>query len=167
MLQFIKTTDTMKNLKPIQIAEKLKSFTDIDVFENTRRQEVVELRMLLCYLLREKLNMRWTHIAYFFNENGKTMAHASAINAHKQYDVHKQYNKKLEEYEKLFTFKSDLNYDEIDKIYYLENQIKNYQKKSETPLAELIKQIPLNKHDEAYEHLRRFVQSWEWKAAQD
>jgi len=111
----------MKNLKPIQIAEKLKQFTDINVFENTRKQPVVELRMLLCYLLREKLNMRWTHIAYFFNENGKTMTHASAIHAYKQYAVHRKYNKKLEEYEKLFTFKSDLNYDEIDKIRFVQS----------------------------------------------
>lgn len=153
----------MKNLKPIQIAEKLKQFTDINVFENTRKQPVVELRMLLCYLLREKLNMRWTHIAYFFNENGKTMTHASAIHAYKQYPVHKQYNKKLEEYEKLFTFKSDLNYDEIDKIYYLENQIKNYEAKADSPLAQLIKEIPIERYDETYEHLRRFVRSWDWK----
>ena len=154
----------MKNLKPIQIAQKLKEFTDIDVFENTRKQKVVELRMLLCYLLRQKLNMRWTHIAYFFNENGKTMTHASVIHAQKQYLVHRKYNRKLKEYENLFTFKSDLNYDEIDKIYYLENQIRKYEMKADSKLLQLVKEIPLNRYDETYEHLRRFIRSWDWKA---
>ena len=60
----------MKDLKPIDVAKKLKQITKIDVFENTRKQEVIEIRMLLCYLLRQKLGMRWVNIVKFFSNNG-------------------------------------------------------------------------------------------------
>ena len=37
----------MKNLKPKEIADKLKELTSVDVFENTRTQQVVKIRSLL------------------------------------------------------------------------------------------------------------------------
>jgi len=40
------------NLKPIELANKLKEITGINVFENTRRRSVIEVRSLLCYLMR-------------------------------------------------------------------------------------------------------------------
>jgi len=156
----------MRDLKPIQIAKKLNSITKLNVFENTRKQEIVDLRTLLCYLMREKLNMRWVNIARFFTENGKNMTHASAIHAFKKYPIYKKDNKKLLEYEKMFTFKSDLTYDEIDKMYYLENQLKNLEEKFESPLMKLIRELPKNKENETYEYLCRFVKSWEWKSEQ-
>ena len=61
----------MKNLKPLEIADRLKELTSIDIFENTRTQEVVKVRSLFCYLLREKLAMRWTAISQFFQHNNK------------------------------------------------------------------------------------------------
>ena len=54
------------NLKPIEIANKIIELSGINIFENTRKREYVEMRALLCYLLREKLAMRWTNISLFF-----------------------------------------------------------------------------------------------------
>lgn len=153
----------MKNLKPIQLANKLKNITKINVFENTRKREVVGMRMLLCYLLREKLGMRWTNIALFFANNNKPMTHASAIHCYKMYPVYKKHNKKLKEYERMFTFKSDLTYDEIDRIHYLENQIKYLLNKLDHPLIALLEKIPQYKYDETFERLDSYIKSWEWK----
>lgn len=119
----------MRQLKPINIANKLKNISKINVFEDTRKREVVEIRMLLCYLLREKMNMRWINIAKFFSNNGKNMTHATAIHSYNMYPLYKKHNKKLKEFEKKFSWKSNLNYDEIDKIHYLENKVKNLQEK--------------------------------------
>ena len=58
-------------LQPIQIADKIKELSGINIFENTRKRPVVEMRSLLCYLLREKLGMRWTNIALFFKSQEK------------------------------------------------------------------------------------------------
>jgi len=121
----------MKDIKPIEVANKLKNTSKINVFENTRKKEVVEIRMLLCYLLREKLGMRWINIAKFFSNNGKNMTHATAIHSCNMYPAYKKNNKKLKEFEKIFSWKSNLTYDEIDKIHYLENQVKNLKEKLE------------------------------------
>jgi len=153
----------MKNLKPIQLANKLKSITKINVFENTRKREIIEIRMLLCYLLREKLGMRWTNIALFFANNNKPMTHATAMHSYKMYPVYKKHNKKLKEYERMFTFKSDLTYDEIDRIHFLENQIKYLQNKLDHPLIALLEKIPQYKYDETCERLDSYIKSWEWK----
>jgi len=136
----------MKELKPIDVANKLKDISKVNVFEETRKRDVVEIRMLLCYLLREKLNMRWINIAKFFSSNGKKMTHATAIHSCNMYPKYKKHNKQLKKFEKMFSFKSNLTYDEIDKIHYLENQIKNLQEKLNSPLIKLVNRIPLNEH---------------------
>ena len=81
----------MNDLKPIEIAEKLTKLSGKNPFENTRRKEIIEIRALLIYLLREKLNMRWMYISNFFNENGKTMTHATGMHAYKMYPIHKKF----------------------------------------------------------------------------
>ena len=69
MLSPFKIKNMSENLKPIQIAKKIIKESGVDIFENNRRKNQIEFRSLLCYLLREKLNMRWTLIAKFFSEN--------------------------------------------------------------------------------------------------
>lgn len=113
-----------ENLKPIQIVNKIIKLSNLDIFENTRRKNHVEVRSLVCYILREKLNMRWTNISKFFNDNNKTMTHASCIHSFNNYNMYCKSNKKLKEIEKLFTFKSKLTIDEIDRVHYLENKCK-------------------------------------------
>tara|TARA_R100000656_G_scaffold87541_1_gene63626 strand:+ start:654 stop:1043 length:390 start_codon:yes stop_codon:yes gene_type:complete len=119
------------NPTPTQIANKIELFTGIKIFENTRRKPVIELRSLLVYLLREKLGMRWLSIALFFKSRGKPIHHATLIYSNKQYRMYKKTNSHLKEIEKLFSFKFNLTYDEIDKIHYLESQVKNLKVKLE------------------------------------
>ena len=161
----------MNDLKPIEIADKLTKLSGKNPFENTRRKEIIEIRALLIYLLREKLNMRWMYISNFFNENGKTMTHATGMHAFKMYPIHKKYNHKLDEYESIFTFKSDLTYDEIDRIHYLESKVKNLEYKLEVqfkhPLINLLKTIPEKRYDETYERIRNIIKSWDWKYKED
>ena len=115
------------NLKPIEIADKIKKMSGINIFENTRKRPVVEMRSLLCYLLREKLGMRWTNIALFFRSQGKPLNHATVIHSKRLYKLYKKTNKRLEEIEKEFSFRSDLSVDEIDRVHYLENKCRNLQ----------------------------------------
>jgi hypothetical protein len=80
------------------------------------------------------------------------------------YPVYKKHNNKLAEIERMFSWKSDLTYDEIDRIHFLESQIKSLQDKLDTPLIQLLHKIPKNRYDETYERLCTFVKSWEWKS---
>jgi hypothetical protein len=151
------------NLKPIQIANKIKKLSGINIFENTRKRPVVEMRSLLCYLLREKLGMRWTNIALFFRSQGKPINHATVIHSKKLYKLYKKTNKKLDEIEKIFSFRSDLSVDEIDRVHYLENKCRNLQQRLENPLVKLVSDIPSQKHDKVKHHIERLIQSWKWK----
>jgi len=79
-----------------QTARTIKQLTTIDVFENTRRQEVVEIRSLLVYILRSVENMTYETIKEFFNNNGKPYDHATALHAYKNYEMYCKDNKNLE-----------------------------------------------------------------------
>ena len=128
------------NLKPIQIANKIKELSGINIFENTIKRPVVEIRSLLCYLLREKLGMRWTNIALFLKSQGKPVNHATVIHSKKLYNLYKQTNKRLGEIEKMFFFKSSLSVDEIDRVHYLENKCKNLEEKIEKLITKKVRQ---------------------------
>ena len=151
------------NLKPIEIANKLQEYSGVNPFDKSRVQPVIEIRSLLCYLLREKKQMRWTAISNFFIDNDKPMNHATAIHAVKTYPINRNHNKKLMEYERMFKFKSDLNYDEIDRIHYLENKVRNLEMKLVHPLLGIIKDILEDKYNEVLEFVERLKKGWEWK----
>jgi len=153
-------------MKPIDIANKIIKLTEVNIFDDNRKKNTVEYRALCCFLLREKLKMRWTNIANFFKNNGKSMHHATAIHLYKNYNMYKKYNKNLNDLENIFSWKNDITHDEIDKIHYLENKVKNLQDKldKQQDLSKLINKIPNNKYNETYEQLNRIVKGYEWKS---
>tara|TARA_R110000751_G_scaffold21002_4_gene60886 strand:- start:1637 stop:2131 length:495 start_codon:yes stop_codon:yes gene_type:complete len=159
----------MKNLKPLEIADRLKELTSIDIFENTRTQEVVKVRSLFCYLLREKLAMRWTAISQFFQHNNKPMNHATVIHSIKNYHSYKLSDKKIATLEEMFTFDSDLTIDEINKIKYLENKIKRLETQikdvgSDNSLYTKLKNIPAEKEEYIMNKIDLWLKEFEWKS---
>ena len=80
----------MKNLTPAEIGKKIKKLAKVDLYSDSRKEEVIIHRSLLTYILREKLKMRWIAIALFYNSQGKPMDHANAMNSFKQYPVYKK-----------------------------------------------------------------------------
>ena len=163
----------MESYKPEEIGNNIAKMAALNIFENTRKKKYVEYRAMLCFLLREKLLMRWTNIANFFENQGKTMTHATAIHLVKMYPIYKKDNKNLEEIENMFNFKSNLNYDEIDKIHYLENKYNNIAKKYfvlldklKNPLIKEIVELSDDKTKEVKEKLAILKKSWEWKQKQ-
>jgi hypothetical protein len=90
-----------------QTARTLKLITNIDVFENSRRKEVVELRSLLVYILRNVEDMTYETIKEFFNLNGKEYDHATALHAYKNYEMYCKYNKNLDKYFEQIVNKSE------------------------------------------------------------
>lgn len=154
----------MNNLKPIDISKKVRELSGINVFVPSRKTEIVEMRSLLCYLLRDKLGMRWTNIARFFESQGKPINHATLIHSRKNYEMYKKTNKKIQEIEKLFSFKSTLTIDEIDRIHYLENKCKNLQLKFDHPLVQKLREVPEEKIDEVEKVIDTYIKSLEWKS---
>jgi len=155
-----------ENLKPIEIANKIIKETGVNIFENTRKKNYIEYRSLLCYLLREKLNMRWLNIKKFFNDNNKLMDHATCIYSANNYKMYKKYNKNLEKIENLFSFKSDISIDQIDRVHYLENKCKllegKLEKKVNGELPKLLLDIPQDKESEAIQRIGIMIKGWQW-----
>tara|TARA_R110000744_G_scaffold377350_1_gene492270 strand:- start:690 stop:1142 length:453 start_codon:yes stop_codon:yes gene_type:complete len=148
------------NPTPTQIANKIELYSGIKIFKKTRRRPIIELRSLLVFLLREKLGMRWLNIALFFKSRGLPIHHATLIWSNKRYKMYKKTNSHLQEIEKLFSFKFNLTYDEIDKVYHLENKCKLLESKYKSPLFNLIKDIPENRETEAVKRIGIMIQNW-------
>jgi hypothetical protein len=87
-----------------EISDRIIKKTKVNVFEDSRKKEVIHYRSLLIYLLREKMNLRWMNIALFFKANDKSITHATIIHSHHYYEIYKDENPKLEELEKQFNF---------------------------------------------------------------
>jgi len=158
----------MKNLLPIEVTNKLKELSGIDVFESSRESSIIEIRSLVCHILRNKRLMRWTGIADFFKDNGKSMNHATVINSVKQYDVYKLGNKKLTEWEQMFTYKSDLTIDQVNKIQYLENKVVKLEKQlkdvgSNDSIYNAVKNIPNNLEPYVIKKLDIWQKEYAWK----
>jgi|TARA_R110000851_G_scaffold260261_1_gene412824 hypothetical protein len=159
-------------LKDIQkIGNSVKEMSGIDIFKNTRNRTHVELRALVCFILREKLGMRWTNISLYFESEGKTMHHATAIHSVKMYPIYRKYNNDLQELERCFNFKSELQYDEIDKLHYLQGKFDNLESKynalknkiKNNPILKVLQEIPEDYVGEVIQTIDLVKKSWEWK----
>ena len=106
-------------MTPLEVVDKIKKITKINPFVDSRHQNVVEIRALLCHLLRNKLNMRWIAIRKLFLKNGKKTDNATLMNAIDRYEVYSKNNKNLKKIEKEFSFKST-PIDQITKAAILE-----------------------------------------------
>ena len=124
----------MKNTNPNIIAEKITELSGIDVFMDNRERKVVEVRSLLTYLLRDKLKMRWKNIVLFYDRNGKKINMANVMHSYKKYHDYKKQNPVLDDLQKSFVFDTYTNYDEVNKIDYLEKKCRRLEKKLEEQL---------------------------------
>jgi len=157
----------MKNLKPLEIAEEVKRLTKIDIYKNSRSREHVEHRALVCWLLRDKLQMRWLNIADLFKKKGKTMEYSTAMHLVKMYPKYREGNEKLKQLEKKFFFSTNVPFDEIDKIKYLESKCSTLevdylkiQEKLRSPLVSLVLDVPTHRTQELKSKIKAIKNTW-------
>ena len=108
---------------PEEVSDLLIKLSGIDIYKQTRKNEYVEHRALLCYILRNKLDMRWHSIARFVKSKGKSYDHATAIYANKMYPIYKQSN--FDYYDKLesqFIVRSQLQYSQLSRLEIIEKK---------------------------------------------
>tara|TARA_R110000868_G_scaffold392431_1_gene663048 strand:- start:1241 stop:1657 length:417 start_codon:yes stop_codon:yes gene_type:complete len=115
-------------MKPTQIANRIQGLSGVNPFENTRKKTVIEIRSLLCYVLREKLSMRWIAIKDFFLLNGKRMDNSSLLNAFSNYPEYARLNISIKKIEETFLFENE-TVDEISKIQVLEARCRHLNRK--------------------------------------
>tara|TARA_R110000850_G_scaffold2992_1_gene14086 strand:- start:103 stop:618 length:516 start_codon:yes stop_codon:yes gene_type:complete len=161
---------TQENLTPYEIGGTINKISGVNIYGNTRSRKVVEHRALMCYLLRDKLNIRWRYIAEFFNDQGKHMDHSTAIHAVKMYPLYRRHNKSLADIEGRFVFTKKGSGKEINKMTYLENKYDRLESKYlelkdqlDTPLLGLVLNAPPSRTNELYDRVKMQVDSWKWK----
>jgi len=81
-----------------KIAKHIIDISGIDVFDNTRKREYIEMRSLLTFILRHHCNMKFKEIKEFYQHNGKRYDHATALHSLKSFETHRRYNNKLDKY---------------------------------------------------------------------
>ena len=115
-------------MTPFQVIHKIKEITKINPFVDSRKKEVVEIRALLCYVLREKMNMRWIAIKDVFSEHGRETNNSTLIHAVKNYKIYASNNKKLKKLAKKFPLR-DAPIDQVTKSQVLENRLRILEQK--------------------------------------
>ncbi len=80
--------------KAITIANRVNKITKENVFDNSRRLNVVEARSLLVFILYKYEKMKLQNIASFLEENGKSSDHTSVLHALRMFDTYLIKNKK-------------------------------------------------------------------------
>ena len=163
------------NIEDIKkIGDSVKEASGLDIFDNTRRRDYVEMRALVCYVLRKKMRIGLTNIALYFQSEGKTMHHATVIHLVKMYPVYKKYNSSLSNIEDSFEELNNLefnqdsfiknqylsyNYDKLEEKYKnLKDKIKNNR------ILDVVHNIPEDKIDEVIERINIIKKSWDWKS---
>jgi hypothetical protein len=145
-------------MKPIEIANKISEISGIDLFNKSRKRNVIEHRGLLCYILRDKLKMRWEKIAKFYKAQGWPVNHATLINSYNKWYMYKT-NEDVISILNDFKFVEETQ-EEITKIDRLETKYINLQKKLEDPLVKLVSRIPKEKKDLVKEKLDLMSKEW-------
>jgi len=81
-----------------KIAKNIIDISGIDVFNNSRKREYIEIRSLLTFMLRHHCNMTFHEIKDFYQSKGKNYDHATALHSLKSFETHRRYNTKLDKY---------------------------------------------------------------------
>jgi hypothetical protein len=76
--------------------ELIKQITGVDIFQETRKQEVVEYRAVANLFLNKIMGYSLMDIVRWYQSNGKNSHHATIIFSINNYDIYKKYNKDLE-----------------------------------------------------------------------
>ena len=130
-------------MKPIEVANRITEISGIDLFNKSRKRNVVEHRGLLCYILRDKLKMR-EKIAKFYKAQGWPVNHATLINSYyNKWYIYKT-NEDVINILKDFKFVEETQ-EEITKIDMLETKYTNLKNKLDDPLIKLVSRIPKEK----------------------
>ena len=81
-----------------KIAKHIIDISGINVFDNTRKREYIEIRSLLTFMLRHHCSMTYAQIRDFYESNGKSYDHTTAIHSLKAFEMHRRYNPKIDKY---------------------------------------------------------------------
>ena len=91
-------SNRQQNIMKIEtIAETIREITDVDIFEKTRKREVVELRSVATYYLRKVAGLKYRQISNEYKNNGLRIHHSTLIHSLKNYDMYRKYSDSVQQ----------------------------------------------------------------------
>tara|TARA_B110000977_G_scaffold151901_1_gene192845 strand:+ start:302 stop:670 length:369 start_codon:yes stop_codon:yes gene_type:complete len=79
-------------MKIKEIAKTIKDITEVDILQKSRKREIVELRSVATYYMREVSGLKLRQITEDYKKNGLKIHHATLLHSLKNYDVYMKYN---------------------------------------------------------------------------
>jgi len=154
-----------------EIAEKVIELSGINIFERSRKREVVEMRSLFFYILKNKLDMGLTEMSRYFEDSASSINHATIIWSLKNYELYKSTNKRIQEIEEMIILKTSMNIKGINRETYLELKCKELEaeierlntKPNESKIIDLINKVPKAREGEFITRMELMIKGWEWQ----
>ena len=84
--------------KADKIAKEISKKAKVDVFQNTRKREVVEARSLLSFILYKYEKMTLQEIGNLFKEKGRSGNHTTVLHSIKSFETQKKYNSRIQDW---------------------------------------------------------------------
>ena len=82
--------------KADKIAKEINKIAKVDVFQNTRKREVVEARSLLSFILYKYQKMTLQEIGNLFKEKGRSGNHTTVLHSIKSFEKNNKYNNRIQ-----------------------------------------------------------------------
>ena len=82
--------------KADKIAKEINKIAKVDVFQNTRKKEVVEARSLLSFILYKYEKMTLQEIGNLFKEKGRSGNHTTVLHSIKSFEKNNKYNNRIQ-----------------------------------------------------------------------
>jgi hypothetical protein len=131
----IRTKSRIRNL-----IDEIEALSQLSIFENTRRREIVEIRSLFYTVLRKFYRFSLREIMEIGEEYGYFITHASVIHSLKSFEVYKTYNKNLEEW--FHAIIIDLEDDvAMSRIDYIKPKLKYLSEENLLKLSTVVKEM--------------------------
>jgi hypothetical protein len=154
-----------------EIAEKVIELSGINIFERSRKREIVEMRSLFFYILKNKLDMGLTEMSRYFEDSASSINHATIIWSLKNYELYKSTNKRIQEIEEMIILKTSMNIKGINRETYLELKCKELEaeierlntKPNESKIIDLINQVPKAREGEFITRMELMLKGWQWQ----
>ena len=82
--------------KADKIAKQINKIAKVDVFQNTRKREVVEARSLLSFILYKYEKMTLQEIGNLFKQKGRSGNHTTVLHSIKSFEKNNKYNNRIQ-----------------------------------------------------------------------
>ena len=118
------------------IIDSINQICGVNVYENKRTQDLVDVRSMACYMLHKDLKMTLHKVKDHFNENGKSITHCTVLHNVRLFDEVRKRKPEFEETRnmimgvidpKFFLLKKIENMKDIYKIEQITNCVKQYE----------------------------------------